>query len=63
MNPKIKIKLIELPDDTNEKYEVLNSALALEDGSIDIIDSDVIWPAIFVEAGWVEPLGQYFGEN
>ncbi len=59
-HPKIKIKLIELPDDTNAKYEVLNNALALEDGSIDIIDSDVIWPAIFVDAGWVEPLDAYF---
>lgn len=63
LNPKIRVKLIELPDDTNAKYEVLNNALALENGSIDIIDSDVIWPAIFVDAGWVEPLDQYFTEE
>lgn len=63
LNPKIRVKLIELPDDTNAKYEVLNNALALEDGSIDIIDTDVIWPAIFVDAGWVEPLDAYFTED
>ncbi len=63
LNPKIRVKLIELPDDTNAKYEVLNNALALEDGSIDIIDTDVIWPAIFVDAGWVEPLDGYFTEE
>lgn len=62
-HPKIRVKLIELPDDTNAKYEVLNNALALENGSIDIIDSDVIWPAIFVDAGWVEPLDTYFSEE
>lgn len=63
LNPKIRVKLIELPDDTNAKYEVLNNALALENGSIDIIDADVIWPAIFVDAGWVEPLDAYFTEE
>jgi len=62
-NPKIRIKLIELPDDTNDKYQVINNALALENGSIDIIDTDVVWPAIFVDAGWVEPLSPYFNEE
>lgn len=61
-NPNIKIELVELPDGTNEKYEIMSQALSLEDGNIDIVDSDVIWPSIFVNAGWIEPLDSYFTE-
>lgn len=62
-NPKIKINLIELPDNTNEKFEIVSSKLSLKDGSVDIVDSDVTWPAIFVSAGWLEPLDKYFSEE
>ncbi len=62
-NPKIHINLVELPDNTNEKYEIISSKLALKDGSVDILDSDVTWPSIFVESGWVEPLDRYFTEK
>lgn len=62
-NPRIKIELIELPDNTNEKYEVISQALALEDGQVDIVSADVTWPAIFVESDWVEPLDSYFSNE
>lgn len=62
-NRNIRINLVQLPDNTNEKYEIISSTLALKDGSIDIIDSDVTWPAIFVNAGWVEPLDEYFSQE
>lgn len=62
-NPKIRINLVELPDNTNEKYEIISSKLALKDGSVDIIDSDVTWPAIFVSSGWIEPLDRYFSKE
>ncbi len=58
-NPKIRINLVELPDNTNEKYDIISSKLALKDGSVDIVDSDVTWPAIFIKAGWIEPLDRY----
>lgn len=62
-NPKIRINLVELPDNTNEKYEIISSKLALKDGTVDIIDSDVTWPAIFVSSGWIEPLDRYFSKE
>lgn len=62
-NPKIHINLVELPDNTNEKFDIISSKLALKDGSIDILDSDVTWPSIFVKAGWVAPLDAYFTEE
>ena len=62
-NPKIKINLVELPDNTNEKFEIISSKLAEQDGTIDIIDSDVTWPAIFVKEKWIEPLDKYFSQE
>jgi multiple sugar transport system substrate-binding protein len=62
-NTKIKINLIELPDNTNEKFEIIRTQLAKKDGSIDVIDSDVTWPAIFVASKWIEPLDKYFSET
>lgn len=62
-NPKIRVNLVELPDNTNEKYELISSKLALKDGSVDIIDSDVTWPAIFVSSDWIEPLDKYFSKD
>ena len=59
-NRNLEINLVELPDNTNEKYEIISSTLSLKDGRIDIVDSDVTWPAIFVNAGWVEPLDDLF---
>lgn len=62
-HPKIKINLIELPDDTNKKYELLSHELAKKDGTVDIIDSDVTWPASFVNNNWVEPLDKYLSAS
>lgn len=62
-NPKIKINLVELPDNTNEKYDIIRTQLAEQDGSVDIVDSDVTWPAIFVKEKWIEPLDKYFTQE
>lgn len=59
-NPRIKVDLIDLPDNTSKKYEIISTALALKDGSIDVIDADITWPTIFVSYDWVEPLDGYF---
>lgn len=62
-NRNLKINLVQLPDNTNEKYEIISSTLSLKDGRIDIVDSDVTWPAIFVNAGWVEALDDSFTQE
>lgn len=61
--PRIKIKLIELPDNTDEKFEIISSSLALRDGTVDVVDSDVIWPSIFVASNLVENLSPYYSED
>lgn len=62
-HPRVKVNMIELPDNTDEKLEIISSSLALKDGSVDIIDSDVIWPSIFVKAGLVEDLSKYYSDT
>lgn len=62
-HPKIKINYVELPDDTNDKYEVISAKLALENGQIDVFDADVTWPSVFAKAGWVADLSGYFTKN
>lgn len=62
-NPRIKIKMIELPENTDEKLEILSSALSLRDGNVDIIDADVTWPSIFVASDLVEDLSPYYSES
>lgn len=62
-NPNVKVNLVELPADTNKKLTMISTALQAEDSSLDVFDADVIWPAIFASAGWVEPLDGYMSEE
>lgn len=62
-HPNISINYVQLPDDTNDKYEIISSKLALQNGTIDVIDSDITWPSIFVKAGWVADLTEYISEE
>lgn len=62
-NPSIRVNLVELPDNTNDKYEIISNALALQNGEVDIIDADVTWPAIFVNAGWIASLEEHFTKD
>lgn len=62
-HPGIKVNLVELPQDTNKKLQMINTVLQAQDNSMDVFDSDVTWPPIFAAAGWVEPLDNYLSEN
>jgi len=55
----IKVNLVELPQDTNKKLQMISTILQSRDSSMDIFDADVTWPPIFAAAGWVEPLDDY----
>ena len=63
INPGIKINLIELPDNTDDKLIVIKNSFQSETEMADVFDSDSVWPAIFASAGWVEPLGEYLDED
>lgn len=62
-HPRIKINYVQLPDDTNDKYEIISNKLSTQQESIDVFDADVTWPSIFVKSEWVANLDPFFSED
>lgn len=62
-HPRIRINYVQLPDDTNDKFDVISGHLSMDGGAIDVLDADVTWPSIFVKSGWVASLDQYFSPS
>lgn len=58
-NPDIKVNYVELPDSSNDRLKTISTVLQVGDSSIDVFAADVVWPSIFVSAGWVIPLDSY----
>jgi multiple sugar transport system substrate-binding protein len=58
--PNIDVNRVEMPDDA--ELETLNTRLQAGDTSVDVFASDVIWPPIFIRAGWVIPITEYIDE-
>ncbi len=61
-NPDIKINLVEMPENTNQKLQLIQTILFAKDSSMDLFDADVTWAPIFSSAGWVAPLSKHFSD-
>ncbi|MCT4662366.1 MAG: ABC transporter substrate-binding protein [Tissierellales bacterium] len=59
LHPDIKINLIELPSNTDEKLEILINALKQKNTRVDVFDADVTWPAVLVNQNLVWPIDQF----
>lgn len=59
-NPKIKVKIGELPATSSEQYNTYTTALSSGDNSFDIVTMDIVWANAFASAGWLEPLDSRF---
>ncbi len=59
-NPNIKIEVVELPENTNDKLQALLIALQSGDSSIDFFNADVTWTATFASAQLIDSLDDYF---
>ena len=59
MNPNIKVNLVELPQNTDDKLITIKKAFQSGEMQVDVFDSDVVWPPIFAASGWAEPLDEY----
>lgn len=57
------VKLQESTWETQNQHDTYVTKLAAKDKDIDIISMDVIWPAEFTEAGWLEPLDDLFADT
>jgi multiple sugar transport system substrate-binding protein len=60
-HPGVRAQFLPAPAGGAGSYhDKLVSVLAAHDGSVDVFDSDVIWQAQWVPAGWVMPLDHAF---
>lgn len=58
-HPNIKVHFKEMPADSGQNHDQLVTMLSSKSSEIDVIDLDVIWPAEFGQAGYLQPLDRY----
>jgi len=61
--PNIKVNYQEMPPESDQQHNSYVTALSAGDDSVDVYSIDVIWPAEFASAGWLEPLDDYFPQQ
>jgi multiple sugar transport system substrate-binding protein len=59
----IEVVELEMPQKTDAQHDDYVTKLAAGDTSIDVFSLDIIWPAEFGAAGWLEPLNNYFSKE
>jgi multiple sugar transport system substrate-binding protein len=60
LHPGVKVKLLEMPESSTAQHDAYVTFLASGDRTVDVYSIDIIWPAEFAQAGWLEPLNPYF---
>lgn len=63
VHPKIRVKLIEMPESATQQHNSYVTYLSSRDASIDVYSIDIIWPSEFGAAGWLLPLDDFFAEK
>ena len=58
-HPNIHVQLLTLSPTSNNAYQQLQQRFVAKSSTPDVVTSDVIWPATFAQAGWLEPLDSY----
>ena len=58
-HPNIKVKFKEMPTDTGVSHDQYVTMLSAQSSEIDVFDLDVIWPAEFAQAGYVQDLDRF----
>ncbi len=62
-NPGIKVKLIEGPHSTNDRYQMFVTASMSKKSPYDIIWADIIWIPPLAQKGWLLPISDYVDVN
>lgn len=55
-NPNITVKLREMPADSGQSHDQYVTMFNAASSDVDVFDIDVVWPAEFAQAGYLEPL-------
>jgi multiple sugar transport system substrate-binding protein len=58
-----KVKYQEMPTDTGQYFDKLRTQFQAGGGNIDVMGSDVIWPAQFAANGWIADVTDKFPES
>ena len=62
-NPGIKIKLVEGPHSTNDRYQMFVTASMSKKAPYDIVWADIIWIPPLAQKGWLLPISDYVDVN
>jgi multiple sugar transport system substrate-binding protein len=62
-HPNIKVNVKQMPADTGQNHDQLVTMLSSKSDEIDVIELDVIWPAEFSQAGYLQPLDRYIQKD
>ncbi len=62
-NQGITVKLREMPADSGQHFDQLNTQFQSGETSIDVIGGDVVWPAQFAANGYIADLSDRFPED
>lgn len=58
-NPGVKVTYLTTPATEDQYHDKMVTLLAAKDSSIDVLDTDVIWPPEMALPGWLAPLDAY----
>ncbi len=61
--PDIRVRLIDLPESTNDRRAAIVNRFQAKDPTIDIYMVDMIWTPEFGAAGWTLPLDSYLTDS
>lgn len=59
----VRVKLREMPADSGQHFDQLNTQFQSGETSIDVIGGDVVWPAQFAAKGYIADLSDRFPES
>lgn len=62
-HPNIKVNVQQMPADSGQNHDQLVTMLSSKSDEIDVIELDVIWPAEFSQAGYLQPLDRYIQKD
>lgn len=62
-HPNIKVNFREMPADTGQSHDQYVTMFNAGSSDVDVFDMDVIWPAEFAQAGYLQPLDDFIEKD
>jgi multiple sugar transport system substrate-binding protein len=62
-HPNIKVNFREMPADTGQQHDQYVTMFNAGSSDVDVLAMDVIWPAEFAQAGYLQPLDDFIAKD